>query len=164
MLPLGSVTVDIATPSSCVHTACKLRTDCMEVKRRTQQERSATTRAALIDAARRLWGARGYADVGTPEIAAAAGGTRGAMYHQFADKAALFLATAETVEAGVTRRLGEAVLAAGATDPAGALRAASTAWLDVSQEPEVRQLILLDAPAVLGWAGFRDVALRHGLG
>ena len=86
------------------------------------------------------------------------------MYHQFADKAALFLATADAVEADVTRRLGEAVLAAGATDPAGALRAASTAWLDVSQESEVRQLILLDAPAVLGWAGFRDVALRHGLG
>src|SRR4051812_49616124 len=98
----------------------------MEVKRRPQAERSAGTRAALIDAARRLWGARGYAEVGTPEIAAAAGVTRGAMYHQFADKAALFLATAETVEADVTRRLGEAGLGPGAADPARAPRAAGT--------------------------------------
>jgi AcrR family transcriptional regulator len=136
----------------------------MEVKRRTQEERSAATRAALVGAARRLWAVRGYAAVGTPEIAAEAGVTRGAMYHQFADKAALFLATADAVESDVTQRLAEAVVAAGATDPAAALRVAAGAWLDASQEPEVRQPILLDAPVVLGWAGFRDVALRHGLG
>jgi AcrR family transcriptional regulator len=136
----------------------------MEVKRRTQEERSAATRAALVAAARRLWAERGYAAVGTPQIAAAAGVTRGAMYHQFADKRDLFLAAAEAIEADVTVRLGEAVAAAGARDPAAALRAAAIAWLDVSQEPDVRRLILLDAPAVLGWAGYRDVALRHGLG
>jgi len=63
----------------------------MEIKRRTQEERSAATRDALISAARKLWGLRGYAEVGTPEIATAArASTRGAMYHQFADKAALF--------------------------------------------------------------------------
>ena len=70
----------------------------MENKRRTQEERSAATREALIVAARRLWGERGYAEVGTPEIATTAGVTRGAMYHQFADKAALFLAVVEVVE------------------------------------------------------------------
>lgn len=51
----------------------------MESKRRTQEERSAATREALIAAARKLWGLRGYADVGTPEIASAAGVTRGAV-------------------------------------------------------------------------------------
>jgi AcrR family transcriptional regulator len=136
----------------------------MEVKRRTQAERSAGTRAVLIAAARALWADRGYAAVGTPEIAAAAGVTRGAMYHQFADKAALFRAVAAAVEADLTRRLGEAVARSGARDPAAALRAATDAWLDLSQEPDVRQLILLDAPVVLGWAGFRDLALEHGLG
>src|ERR1700721_1209712 len=76
----------------------KLPTGCMEIKRRTQEERSAATRDALISAARRLWGQRGYAEVGTPEIATEAGVTRGAMYHQFADKAALFRDVVEAVE------------------------------------------------------------------
>ena len=67
--------------------------------RRTQAERSAATQQALQAAARRLWGARGYADVGTPEIAEAAGVTRGAMYHQYADKTALFRAVIEAAEA-----------------------------------------------------------------
>ena len=136
----------------------------MEVKRRTQEERSTATRGALVDAARRLWGERGYAAVGTPEIATAAGVTRGAMYHQYADKAALFLAVVEAVEQDVTQRLADRVVASGAQDPAGALRAATDAWLEISDEQEVRQIVLLDAPVVLGWAGFRDVSLRHALG
>lgn len=49
----------------------------MEIKRRTQEERSAATREALITGARKLWGLRGYAEVGTPEIATEAGVTRG---------------------------------------------------------------------------------------
>jgi len=136
----------------------------MEHNRRTQAERSAATRGALVAAARRLWSERGYAAVGTPEIAAAARVTRGAMYHQFADKAALFLVVAEAVEADVTARLGEYVVASGAADPAAALHAAVDGWLAACEEPEVRQVLLLDGPVVLGWDGFRDVALRHGLG
>ena len=136
----------------------------MEIKRRTQAERSAATRTVLIAAGRRLWSQRGYAAVGTPEIAAAAGVTRGAMYHQFADKAALFGAVAEAVESDVTARLGEHVAASGARDPAAALHAAVDGWLAACEEPEVRQVLLLDGPVVLGWDGFRDMALRHGLG
>ena len=136
----------------------------MEIKRRTQEERSAATRDALISAARELWGARGYAEVGTPEIASAAGVTRGAMYHQFADKAALFREVVEVVEQDVLARMGVVVAESGATTPADAIRAAVDAWLQVSADPEVRQLILLDAPSVLGWASFRDVAQRYSLG
>jgi AcrR family transcriptional regulator len=136
----------------------------MEIKRRTQEERSAATRDALISAARRLWGRRGYAEVGTPEIVKEAGVTRGAMYHQFADKAALFGAVVEAVEQDVMTRMATVVASSGATTPADAIRAAVDAWLDVSGDPEVRQLILLDAPAVLGWAAFRDVAQRYSLG
>lgn len=136
----------------------------MEIKRRTQEERSAATRVALIAAARKLWGLRGYAEVGTPEIATAAGVTRGAMYHQFADKATLFRAVVEAVEQDVMARMGTLVAQSGATTPADAIRAAVDAWLEVSGDPEVRQLMLLDAPSVLGWAGFRDVAQRYSLG
>jgi AcrR family transcriptional regulator len=136
----------------------------MEIKRRTQEERSAATRDALITAARKLWGLRGYAEVGTPEIATAAGVTRGAMYHQFADKAALFSEVVEAVEQDVMARMATFVASSGGTTPANALRAAVDAWLEVSGDPEVRQLILLDAPSVLGWAAFRDVAQRYSLG
>src|SRR5437588_7208564 len=97
---------------------------------RTQTERSAATQRALISAARRLWGERGYADVGTPEIAEAAGVTRGAMYHQYADKAALFRAVLEVVETEVMERMAAAVAGSQPRTPADALYAAADAWLD----------------------------------
>jgi len=132
--------------------------------RRTQTERSAATQRALLTAARRLWGKRGYAEVGTPEIAEAAGVTRGAMYHQFADKPALFLAVLEELEEELMQRLAGAVAAAGPNTAADALYVAADAWLDIAREPEVRQLILLDAPSVLGWEGFREISQRYALG
>jgi AcrR family transcriptional regulator len=131
---------------------------------RTQSERSAATQSALIAAARKLWGERGYAEVGTPEIAAAAGVTRGAMYHQYADKAALFAAVIEIVETDAMQRLSAAVLAAEPASPAAAMRIAADAWLQIATEPEIRRLVLLDAPAVLGWAAFRELNQRFGLG
>jgi AcrR family transcriptional regulator len=132
--------------------------------RRTQSERSAATQQALLSAARRLWGERGYAEVGTPEIAEAAGVTRGAMYHQFADKTALFLAVLETLEGEVMQRLAQDVAAAGPKTAADAIYVAADAWLDIAREPEVRQLMLLDAPSVLGWEGFREISQRYALG
>jgi AcrR family transcriptional regulator len=164
MVPCWSWIAGISASVICVQAAGNLHTVCMESKRRTQAERTAATRGALVAAGRRLWAERGYADVGTPEIAAAAGVTRGAMYHQFADKSALFLAVAEAVEGDVTARLGEHVAASGAQDPAAALHAAVDGWLEACEEPEVRQVLLLDGPVVLGWDGFRDMALRYGLG
>lgn len=133
-------------------------------ERRTQAERSATTRQALKAAARGLLGARGYAEVSTPEIAEAAGVTRGAMYHQFPDKTALFVAVLEDIEADVMLRLSATVGDARPGTPADALHAAADAWLDIAGEPEVRRLVLLDAPTILGWAGFREISLRYGVG
>ena len=75
--------------------------------RRTQADRSAATRSALVAAARRLFAAEGYAEVGTERIVQAAGVTRGALYHQFADKADLFATVFEEVEAELTQRLAE---------------------------------------------------------
>jgi AcrR family transcriptional regulator len=117
-----------------------------------------------VAAGRRLWGERGYAEVSTPEIAEAAGVTRGAMYHQFPDKTALFISVLEAVETDVMARLAAAVGAAMPPTPADVLHAAADAWLDIAAEPEVRQLVLLDAPNILGWAGFREISLRYGLG
>jgi AcrR family transcriptional regulator len=125
--------------------------------------RSEATRRQLVTAARALFGARGYADVGTEEIVRAAGVTRGALYHQFRDKADLFAAVAEQVEAEITHRIAAGAAEASA-DPMDALRAGARLFLDVCAEPEVERIILLDAPSVLGWEGWRDLAGRYGLG
>ncbi|HEX9527846.1 MAG TPA: TetR/AcrR family transcriptional regulator [Streptosporangiaceae bacterium] len=125
--------------------------------------RSEATRQQLVTAARALFGARGYAGVGTEEIVRAAGVTRGALYHQFRDKADLFAAVAEEVEAEIAERIA-AGAAGAADDPVGALRAGAQLFLDACAEPEVERIILLDAPAVLGWEAWRDLAGRYGLG
>jgi AcrR family transcriptional regulator len=125
--------------------------------------RSEATRQALVRAARRLFGARGYAAVGTEEIVKAAGVTRGALYHQFRDKAGLFAAVAEEVEAEIAARIA-AGAAAESTEPTEVLRAGARLFLDACAEPEVERIILLDAPAVLGWEAWRDLYARYGFG
>jgi AcrR family transcriptional regulator len=125
--------------------------------------RSEATRRQLVTAARALFGARGYAGVGTEEIVRAAGVTRGALYYQFRDKADLFAAVAEEVEAEIADRIA-AGAAGAAADPLAGLQVGARLFLDACAEPEVERIILLDAPAVLGWEAWRDLAGRYGLG
>src|SRR5215467_12530022 len=132
------------------------------VARTKHDLRSEATRRQLVRSARALFGARGYAGVGTEEIVRAAGVTRGALYHQFCDKADLFAAVAEEVEAEISERV--AAGASAATGPVEALRAGARLFLDACADPEVERIILLDAPAVLGWEAWRDLAGRYGLG
>jgi len=115
-----------------------------------QASRSASTRAKLIRAARKLFAGKGYASVGTEEIVRRAGVTRGALYHQFADKAELFAAVLRSVEETTNARVGAAVAAAGPDDPIAAMRLATAVFLDVCTEPGMARIMLIDAPAVLG--------------
>jgi AcrR family transcriptional regulator len=132
--------------------------------RRTQAGRSAATREALVAAARRLFAAHGFAEVPADAIVAEAGVTRGALYHQFADKTALFDAALEAVEADIAKRLADAVASSGISDPVGALRHAVRTWLDICVEPEIHRIALIDGPSVLGWARWREVCQRHVFG
>jgi AcrR family transcriptional regulator len=136
----------------------------MKVNRRSQVDRSAATRAALVSAARPLFAERGFGGVGTETIVQAAGVTRGALYHQFADKTDLFEAVYEAVEEDLARRLGERIAASGVSDPIEAMLLGADAWLDACGEQEVQQIVLLDGPAVLGWERWREIGLRYGLG
>jgi AcrR family transcriptional regulator len=125
-------------------------------------QRAEATRNALIDAARHLFVERGYHDTSTEEIVALAGvGTRGALYHHFADKRALFVAVFEAVEEDL-------VVAAGAQlvegPPLDVLRNGLLGFLDASLTPEVQRILLLDGPAVLGWQEWRAIEARYGLG
>lgn len=136
----------------------------MKVNRRSQADRSAATRAALIAAARPLFAGRGFGGVGTETIARAAGVTRGALYHQFNDKTELFQAVYEAVEEDLAGRLAERIATSGASDPIEVMKLGADAWLDACVEPEVQQIVLLDGPAVLGWERWREIGMRYGLG
>src|SRR4051812_36898465 len=140
-----------------------MNTDSMNVKRNKHAERSEATRAALMAAARPLFAERGYAAVGTEEVVRAAGVTRGALYHQFADKTALFEAVVQEAEAETTLRIADGALAS-ASDPPPAPRARAREVLGGCSEPEIERVLLLDAPAVLGWERWRQIGMDHGLG
>ena len=136
----------------------------MAQNRRTQAERSAETREALITAARRLFAADGFAEVALETIVSAAGVTRGALYHHFADKTELFAAVFERVEGEVAARMGEAIGEAGETDPVQIMRLGVGFWLDACSDPETQRIVLVDAPAVLGWTRWTEIGNRYNIG
>lgn len=136
----------------------------MDGTRRTQAERAAETREALIEAARPLFAAQGFAEVALETIVRAAGVTRGALYHHFADKTELFAAVFEKVEAEVAARMGEAIAASNQTDPVEVMRLGAEFWLDVCSDPEVQRIVLVDAPAVLGWTRWTEIGDRYNTG
>lgn len=120
----------------------------MQQTRRSNRDRSETTRATLIAHARALFVEKGYAATSTPEIAEAAGLSRGALYHQFDDKRALFVA----VIAAENRAIAEAI-DAGTADIAEAeqaLIAGGEAYLAAMRVAGRTRLLLIEAPAVIG--------------
>ncbi|TQL66923.1 TetR family transcriptional regulator [Nocardioides albertanoniae] len=137
----------------------------MKVSRRTQEERTAATRAALISAGRALFAEHGFAGVGTETLVREAGVSRGALYHQFGDKTELFAEVLAAVEADVTQRLAEAVPAGdGDIDLVTVMRQAVETWLDACESPEVQRIVLVDGPSVLGWVRWRAICQPYVLG
>jgi AcrR family transcriptional regulator len=130
--------------------------------KRTKAEQGATTRAALLDAATRLFAEKGYASTGREEIVAAAGVTRGAMYHHFADKADLFRAVYVAVEDEVMTEIATAAM--GSDDPIEQLQLGCRAYLDAALGPRVRRICIIDAPAVLDEEVRREIATGSALG
>ena len=134
-----------------------------EGKSRTQAERRADTQRRLIAAARRLFAEKGYAATGTPEIVAAAGVTRGALYHHYADKLALFAAVVAEEHALLAMAINAAAEGEDEPGPVKALIAGGDAFLDAMQDPGRRRILLVDAPAVLGRAAVDAIDAQHGL-
>jgi len=132
----------------------------MRTMARTNKERTEATRAQLVEAARKLFIGKGYADTATPDIAAAAGVTRGALYHHFEDKRALFRVVCER-EAEAVAAAVDAATPSG-TAPRDALIKGGEAYLEVMQLSGRTRLLLLDGPAVLGRADMDAIDARHG--
>ncbi len=132
----------------------------MAVKSR-KAEHTEATRAALLKVARKLFAERGYADSGIEEVAQKARVTRGALYHHFRDKQDLFAAVLENEERSLTGKI--ALAAAKAPDAWARLVAGCEAFLDAALEPAIQRIMLIDAPAVLGWARWREMDANYGL-
>ena len=116
---------------------------------RSNKERTEATRLALIEAARRLFVDKGYAETATPDIVAEAGVTRGELYHHFEDKKALFRATLEREAEAVAAHIDAVSIPA--RSPREALLLGASAYFDAMAEPGRTRLLLLEAPAVLGF-------------
>lgn len=129
-----------------------------------------TNRERLIAEARRLFTDKGFSDVSVDEIAAAAGLTKGAVYYQFKDKTDLFRAACEAMLVEVGHSVDQATM--GITRHAvDEIVTGGDKWLDVYESPGMRQMLLIDGPAVLGidqWITLQEPVgiglIAHALG
>lgn len=120
-------------------------------KRRTQAERRAESRQAVLDSATRLFGDKGYAETSLEEIAADCGLTIRPIYHYFGNKKALFAAVNDVME--------QRIIASMRLEPESQGGAGFVenwrAYLNLCDDPAFRQIVLVDSPNVLGrerWA------------
>lgn len=127
-----------------------------------RSERGKATQERIIVAARELFGTNGYEGTSIEAILAAAGIKRGALYHHFATKEALFDAVLDTVVADIAAAAADA--ARNVADPVASLRTGLSAWLRMATDPAVQRIALLDPPAVIGWARWRQIDEQHVLG
>ena len=128
-----------------------------------RQDRGQTTRDLLVSEATRLFAERGFEATSVEAVLDAAGVSRGSLYHHFRSKEALFEAVLDAAEV----RIGEATLLAAmevADDPVASLRAGALEWIRLAGDPVVQRIVLIDAPAVLGWERWREIEEQNALG
>lgn len=113
-----------------------------------RSEMIAQTRAKLISAARRAFGAVGYADASMDDFTAEAGLTRGALYHHFGGKKGLLEAVIAEIDAEMNARL--SAIAKAADDPWQGFVDECIGYIEMALEPEIQRIVLRDGPAVLG--------------
>ena len=126
----------------------------------TKAAQALQTRRKLEGVARKLFAARGFAGVSAEEIVAAADMTRGALYHHYDGKEGLFEAVVDALMREVHAKLKKS--AVGASDPLQAIERGIAAFLKVCTEPSVQGILLVDAPAVLGWPRWREMDAKYG--
>ncbi|MFM9841487.1 MAG: TetR/AcrR family transcriptional regulator [Dongiaceae bacterium] len=124
-----------------------------------QEDRSAATRTAIIAAAFETFGGEGYADVSVDRIAARAGVAKGAVYHHFSSKDAVFEAVLESVSSGILTEVLAAISAG--KDFWDVLALGNRAFFVACSDPARSRILLHDGPAVLGWERWRRIDQRH---
>jgi AcrR family transcriptional regulator len=115
---------------------------------------SATTRRALVDVAEQLFTEHGYAGTSLDAIVAGADVTKGALYHHYSGKQALFEAVFEKVESAGAQQIQAALT--GHEDPWEKAIAGLRAFLDAVRQPTYSRIVVQDGPSVLGHERFRE--------
>jgi AcrR family transcriptional regulator len=128
----------------------------------TKAAQTAATKSRLEKLARDLFGARGFEAVSAEELVAKANVTRGALYHHYDGKEGLFEAVVEAVMRALHAELVRETAAV--TDPLLALERGIGVFLKTCSEPSVQRILLVDAPAVLGWQRWREMDAKYGFG
>ena len=127
-----------------------------------RQEYSASTRRALVEVAGELFTDQGYAGTSLDQIVAGARVTKGALYHHFSGKQALFESVFETVEERAAKAIQREVR--GSQDPWEKASGGLRAFLEVLQEPSYRRIVIQEGPAVLGYERYREQEERTTFG
>ncbi len=125
-----------------------------------QAERSEATTKAIEAAARKLFATRGFAGTSIDDIASRAGVAKGAVYHHFASKEAIFERVLDTAQA----ELAAAPVPAASrklTDPLDLIADSVLRYLLATSEPEYRRILLVDGPAVIGWQRWREIDAKY---
>jgi AcrR family transcriptional regulator len=120
------------------------------------------TRRRIVATATKLFAKHGYEAVSIEFVLEKSRISRGALYHHYDGKAALFEAVLEAMEEKIAIEIREA--SRGIADPVAAMRKGCEAWIEMSRSPVIRQIVLIDAPAVLGWEKWREIDARFGFG
>jgi AcrR family transcriptional regulator len=128
-----------------------------------RQDRGQATRDQLVTEAARLFAERGFEATSVEAVLDAAGVSRGSLYHHFKSKDALFEAVLDAEEARIGEATMLAALGAG-DDPVAQLRAGALEWIRLAGDPVVQRIVLIDAPAVLGWERWREIEEQNALG
>lgn len=121
----------------------------------SKAQQSEQTRGTLLQTSRNLFAEHGYGNVGLSHLVRTAGVTKGALYHHFSSKADLFRAVVEQVQQEVAARV--MTEAEAETDSWSRLTVGCRAFLTAGSDPEIQQIMLIDAPAVLGWHEWRKM-------
>jgi AcrR family transcriptional regulator len=126
----------------------------------SQAERRAATIRSIEDAARKLFASRGFADTTIDDIAARAGVAKGAVYHHFSSKEEIFTRVLESIQAELSAAQIPAP-SAKPRDPLEMISAGVLRYLLAISEPDIKRILLIDGPAIVGWQKWRDIDMRY---
>jgi AcrR family transcriptional regulator len=127
-----------------------------------RQQYSASTKRALVDVATRLFTEHGYAATSLDQIVAGARVTKGALYHHFSGKQAVFEAVFEKIETDASARIRKALK--GSRDPWEKALIGLRAFLEIVQDPSYQRVVIQEGPAILGYERFREQEERSSYG